>query len=309
MRQIAIFVLIMSLAFFLIGFFEWSKAKESAHWPARGAKITSSEVRNGKKGEVSWVAIDGVFVDTGGAFSVRRYAYGVVNGMSPSQTYLARYKPGALATVYVDPEDSSNVILCNAPSLTFQYSELAVTAGIFLASLLYVIFGRKKTGECDPVRTIAPVARTVKLPRWAGVLIGIAMALLFLGLGIWMILMGAVGHSPAEEWSPGKAKIMMLMGLLFVCGGLPAMVAVIGGDKLPRIVSRIMLSLFLIFLGIPFIAIPILDPGGISSSTSINGIVVHEARGSSGGAAVFMLVGVLCLVAAFWPWRWWKKNR
>jgi hypothetical protein len=309
MRQVAIIILIFSLAFFLAGLYEWSKAKESAHWPARTAKITLSEVRKGSKDEGSWVAIDGVFADTGGAFSVRRYAYGVINGMSPGQKYLARYKPGVLTTVYVDPKDSSNVILCNAPSLAFQYSELAVTAGLILASVWYLIFRRKKTGAREPVRTAIPISRTIELPQWAGVLIGMAMALLFLGLGIWMIHMGVVRHSPAEKWSPGQAKIVILMGVLFAFGGIQAAVKVIWGNSLSKTVDKIMLSLFLVFLGLPFITIPIFDPGGISSSTSINGMVVHEAKGSSVGAVVFMLVGVLCLVGALWPWRWWKKNR
>ena len=307
-RQMAIFMLVISLVFFLIGCYEWSKAKESAHWPARAAKITASEVRKGNKGEGSWVAIEGVFVDTGEAFRVKRYAYGVINGMSPGQEYLGQYKPGALTTVYVDPQDKSDVILCNAPSLTFQYSELAVTAGIFLASLLYLLFRWKKPEGRKTFRTTASAARTVELPRWAGMLIGMAMALLFLGLGIWMIRAGAVGHPSAGVRSPGQGTIMILAGLLFACGGLQAMVAVLWGDRLPKIAGRIMLSLFLFFLGLPFIAVPILDPGGISSSVSINGAVVHRAGGSSVGAVVFLLVGIGCLVGAFWPWRWWKKS-
>lgn len=74
-----------------------------------------------------------------------------------------------------------------------------------------------------------------------GTLIGIGMGLLFLGLGIWMVYMGVVGRSPAATMPPAKAKIILMMGVLFAFGGIQAAVKVILG--------------------------------------------------------------------AFWPWRWWKKNR
>jgi hypothetical protein len=63
MRQIAIFVFVMSLVFFLIGLFEWSKAREAAHWPGRAAQITSAEVRKAADDGGSWVALEGIFVD------------------------------------------------------------------------------------------------------------------------------------------------------------------------------------------------------------------------------------------------------
>lgn len=308
MRQLTTVILIGSLAFFAAGWYEWSQAKDSALWPGRAAMITEYQVCKGDDSG-DYVAMEGIFVDTGRTFSVKRYAYGVVNGMSPSQAYLVPYKPGFLTTVYVDPKDSGNVILCNVPSLAFQYGELAVTGVLSLASLWCLIFGRKKTAGLNTSRPPVQTAKTVELPRWAGVGIGVAMAFLFAGLGLWMIHMGVVGHSPAEEWSPGEAKIVILMGILFAYGGLVAMVGVIWGDRLPPIANRIVLSLFLVILGLPFLAIPILDPGGISSSVSVNRTVVHTTQGSSVGAVVFSAVGVLCMAGAFWPWRWWRKRR
>ncbi len=308
MRSLATIVLVGAFVFFLIGLYELSKAKETAGWAARPAKIAAYQVLQGDESG-SYAAIDGVFVDTGAAFRVRRYAYGVINGMAPGQPYLVPYKPGYATTVYVDPKDGSNVILCNTPSLTFQYGELLVTACLCLVSVWLLIFRRKKRAEgyvsAHPCRS---TTRTVELPRWVGMIMGLGMALLFLGLGIWIMYMGMVGHSPAETWSPGQAKGALFLGILFAYGGLQSLVLVIGGNRLPAVVRKIMLSLFLVVLSLPFIVIPIVDPGGISSSTSINGTVVYEAQGSSAGAVVFMIAGILCLFGAFWPWRWWKKK-
>lgn len=305
MRGIAIVVVVCSLAFFLAGFYEWSMARESARWPGRAAKITAYQVHRGEEDGGSYVSIEGVFVDTQRAFTAKRYAYAVVNGMSPGRKHLAPYKPGYMTEVYVDPKDARNVILCNTPSLRFQYGELAVTAGLFLASLLYLALGRKHSARSS----FRAAPRTVELPRWAGLAIGLAMAGLFLGLGAWLIHMGHMGHSPAQQWSPGEGKIVMLMGLLFAYGGLACAVRILWGERIPPIVDRILLSLFLVVLGLPFIAIPLLDPGGISSSVSVNGAVVHSAKGSSAGAVVFMAAGILCLAGALWPWRWWKRRK
>lgn len=306
MKSLAILILAGSLLFFLIGLYELSKARETACWIARPAKITAFQVHEGEDSG-SYVTIDGVFVDRGGVFSVKRYAYGVLNGMTPNQAYLAPYKPGFKTTVFVDPNDASNVILCNTPSLTFQYGELVVTACLCLVSMLYLIFKRKKTGDSS-VLSSSSTARTVELPRWAGILIGLGMAFLFLGLGVWIIRMGIAGRSPAETWTSGQATGALLMGILFAYGGLQSMILVIWGNRLPQIAHKIMLSLFLVVLGLPFIAIPIVDPGGISSSTSINGLVVHKTQDSSAGAVVFMAAGILCVFGALWPWRWWKKK-
>ena len=178
-----------------------------------------------------------------------------------------------------------------------------------LAVVLYLIRNARRTRDQEPKRRFIQTNRIVGAPQWVGTLIGIGMGLLFLGLGIWMVYMGVIGRSPAATMPPAKAKIILMMGVLFAFGGIQAAVKVILGDNLPKMVDRIMLSLFLVFLGIPFIAIPILDPGGISSSVSVNETVMHTSKGSSVGTVVFMVVGVLCLVGAFWPWRWWKKNR
>lgn len=175
---------------------------------------------------------------------------------------------------------------------------------VVLAVVLYLIRKAKHRREQEPNPT-----RTVEVPKWVGTFIGIGMVLAFLGLGLWMVYMGVVGRTPAATMKPGEAKILMLLGVLFAFGGIQVAVSVIWGGNPPKMVDRIMKSLFLVFLGLPFIAIPILDPGGISSSVSVNKSVVHATKGSTVGAVVFMVVGVLCLVGAVWPWRWWKKRR
>ena len=307
MKKFAMIFMLWPIFFFGAGLWEMSKAKETAGWPAIPAKITSFQILKGHEGG-GYVSIEGKFLDTGGTFTVKRYAYGAVNGLSPSQPYLAPYKPGYVTTVYVDPKDPNNVILCNNPSLTGNYMLMGGSVLAVLGILWWLIFKSKKKAE-PYVPPYAPVqrAQTKELPRWAALLIGFGMLLLFLGLGIWMIYMGMVGHSQAEKWNPNQSKIVICMGMLFVFGGLMGLMQAIYNGNPPSLLNKIILSLFLVFLGLPFIAVAIFDPGGIHSSASVGGFVVHESKGSPMGAVVFMLVGIGCMVGAFWPWRWWKK--
>lgn len=309
MRGVLLVVLVGSVLFFLAGVFELSGARAAAHWPARAARITTAEVRHGDQS--TWMAIEGVLVDDGSRFAIHRYAYGVVNGLSPGQPYLAAYKPGSLTRVYVDPQDSDNVILCNTPSLKFQYAELAVTAVLALASslaLARLAVRRRRGSGWDPDQLPAWLNRPVELPRWVGLLLGIAIGLLFVALGAWLIHMGIAGRTPAQLLRPPECKIVMLLGVLFGFGGLQTVVMLVGGDRIPQVVQQFIRSLCLVVLGLPFLAVAILDPRGITSSTSIGGLKVTASQGSLTGAIVFVLVGLACLVAALWPWRWWKQR-
>ncbi len=310
MRKLAIIILLWPIFFFCAGVYEMKKAKETADWPGRRATITAADVVEVKEsnsgGGSRYLSIRGLFLDTGTSFTVKRYAYGAVNGLSPRQKYLAPYKPGYMTTVYVDPADAANVILCNTPSLTGNYVFMGGSAFAVVAILWWLMFKSRKT-EVPPCAP-RPWVQNRELPRWAGVSIGLGMALLFLGLGIWIIYMGMGGHSPAETWTAGQAKVVAVMGMLFTYGGVICLVQMICRGNPPPLLNKIMRSIFFVFLGLPFVLIPILDPGGISSSSSVNGFVVHKTQGSSVGAVVFMITGVLCLVAAFWPWRWWKKR-
>jgi len=292
------------------------KAEATGAWPAYPAKITSAEVvtTEDSDGQTSrYLDIKGKFLDTGEPFTARRWAYGAVNGLSPHQPYLAPYEPGYVTTVYVDPAAPANVILCNDPSLTGNAMFMGGSAAAVIGILCWVLYGRKKWEAYRARKAAAEPFSTVRsnqsreLPMWAGVLIGVCMILIFLGLGIWMIYMGIIGETLAEELAPNEAKILILVGMLFAFGGIMGLVMAIFNGNPPPILNKIVLSLFLLFLGLPFIAIPILDPDRISSSASAGGFVIHESQGSSFGAVVFMLAGLGCLVGAFWPWRWWKK--
>jgi hypothetical protein len=303
MKSVAIIVLVMSAIFFSAGWYELTKAKETAGWPSYPAKITAARVEK-VEDSGSYVKIEGAWLDSGVPFTVKRYAYAVVNGLSPRQPYLAPYKAGLVTNVYMDPHDRDNVILNNHPSLSGMHLWQVTTAVAFVASLLYLVFRRKTS---DRHSDDVPRTRTIVLPEWGSILVGALMGLLCLALGAWIIHMGMIGHSPAETWSPGESKVVLCMGLLFAYGGVQTLILSIGGARIPKVVHKIMLSLFLIILALPFIAAPIFDPGGITSSSSINGLVIHEQKGSVVGAVVFMMAGVLCVVGALWSWRWWKK--
>ncbi len=292
------------------------KAEETSSWSAYQAKITSAEVVTTEDSDCEtsrYMDIKGKFLDTGEPFTVKRWAYGAVNGLSPHQPYLAPYKPGYVTTVYVDPADYANVILCNNPSLTGNYMFMGGSAFAVIGILCWVLYGRKKweayrarKKAAEPPSPMGS-SQNKELPRWAGLLIGFGMISLFLGLGTWIIYMGIVGESPAEKLSPSQSRIVICMGMLFAFGGIFGLVQAIFNGNPPPLLNKIMMSLFLLFLGLPFIAVAIFDPGGITSSSSVGGLVVHESKGSSIGAVVFMLAGTGCLFGALWPWRWWKK--
>jgi len=163
---------------------------------------------------------------------------------------------------------------------------------VVLAVLLYLI------------RRGGLATTTVEVPKWVGPLIGIGMATPFLGLGISLVYMGVAGRTPAGALRPGEAKSLSLFGMAFAFGGIQAAISVICGGKPSQTVQRITNSLFLVFLGLPFIATGILNRAGIS--VSILDLPVHGPIASLVGAIGFIAGGFLCLVAAFWPWRWWK---
>ncbi len=313
MRKFWTIFLLWPIVFFGAGIYEMMKAKETADWPAIPAKITSFQILKDDEGG-SYVHIEGKFIDTGEPFTVKRWAYGAVNGLSASQPYLAPYKSGYMTTVYVDPKDPNNVILCNNPSLTGNYMIMGGSATAVLAILWWLLLGCKKWEERQAKKQYVPSYSPIRpgqskeLPTWAGILIGILFSMVFLGIGVWSLYMAYIGRSPAAVFSHNDKIFMVLFGMMFSYGGIMALVTVGFGGKLPPILQRIMLSLFLFFLGLPFIVIPIIDPGGISSSSSINGHVINETKGSSVGAVVFMLVGIGSMIGALWPWRWWKKR-
>ena len=130
-----------------------------------------------------------------------------------------------------------------------------------------------------------------------GKVVGGLMGLLFMGIGLWAIhktLEGRTSGGPMELRSvPGN----LAMGTLFAWGGLQTLILVVGGNKLPRVVHVVLISLFLFCLAAPFLLVGILTPDQITSSTSINGAVVSSSKGGRSGQLVFVGVGMLLLVA------------
>lgn len=153
-----------------------------------------------------------------------------------------------------------------------------------------------------------PREHSDELPRWASVLIVMALLLLFVWVGTSLIHWGCVGHSPVKKLSPGQAKIAILAGVLFAYPAIVGMVVLIWGGRCPPVVERIGGALFLVVLGLLFLAIPFFDPSGISCSASVDATVRHPVEGSSAGSAVFMAFGIGCLAGAFWFWRRWKRK-
>lgn len=301
------------VAFFCAGLYEMKRAAESYSWPACPAKITSFQVLDGDESG-GYVRIEGKFTDTGEPFTVRRWAYGAVNGLYSDQPYLSPYKPGYLTTVYVDPGDRSNVILCNDPSLTGNYMFMGFSGAAIIGIVWWLLLGEKKyearqaKKKAAELHTSKRSGQAKEAPLWVGIFIGILFVVVFLGIGLWSLYMAYAGRSPAEVFSRNDRIFALLFGMAFSYGGVSALVGLILKGNIPPLLQRIWLSLFLFFLGLPFIVIPIIDPGGISSSTSVGGFEVSHKQGSSMGAVVFMLCGIGCMTGAFWPWRWWRKR-
>jgi hypothetical protein len=144
----------------------------------------------------------------------------------------------------------------------------------------------------------------------SGRIVGTLLGALVLALGLWIVRMGNDGRTPAEPIRPESVPGFILMGILFAWGGIQTIILSLGGSRLPRWVHALLLSIFLIVLGAPFVVIGIMDPAGISGSASLCGIPLYHSQGGLSGRIVFVGAGsiVLALVPFVWRWQLAKKR-
>jgi hypothetical protein len=130
-----------------------------------------------------------------------------------------------------------------------------------------------------------------------GKIVVVLMGLLFMGIGLWAIHTALAGRTPNGSMELRSIPGSLALGGLFVWGGLQPIILALGGNKLPRLVHVVLISVFLLCLAVPFLLVGILTPDQITSSTSVKGIVLSESKGGSSGQLVFVGVGTLLLVA------------
>lgn len=279
-------ITVMMLIFIGAGIYELYRAKQAESWPAHQARITESEIIRVSDGK--YLRVAGVFLEDGAPFTVRRYAYGVVNSASLDRHYHALYPVGLVTDVYCNPNDRSEVILDIHPSLSGMYTLLGTQALLFLVGALFYVFRRRLPRVSMP-------RKEIQLTGVAGNLIGALVIAVFMGLGLWIIHMGRIGHTPAQALSPNETPGFIALGVLFFWGGLQTLIMAVGGKRLPRWAHAVLVSIFLACFAAPFILLGLLDPGGIHSSTSISGVEVQSSTGGPSGGIAFVGAGVLLL--------------
>ena len=135
------------------------------------------------------------------------------------------------------------------------------------------------------------------MQKFAGLLIGGPMGLLFLALGLWIIHMALHGRAPAEPIPRREVPAALAMGVFCAWGGLQTIILMIGGERLPKWVHAVLLSVFMLLLAVPFLLAGILTPDLISSTASIGPFVFGQSTGGRSGGIAFIAAGVLVLVA------------
>jgi hypothetical protein len=145
------------------------------------------------------------------------------------------------------------------------------------------------------------------LVRWG---IGGGMGAVCLALGIWALRTGLRGGTAAGPLSHDDALFDILVGALITWGGFQSLVLVTVGERLPNLGHAVLLSVFLLLLGIPFLYFGIMTPEKIEGSFSIlgAGIATSGDCNSRLGGWLFILVGSLCVAAPPFVWRHYIRN-
>ena len=131
------------------------------------------------------------------------------------------------------------------------------------------------------------------------------MGALCLALGVWALRTGLRGCAAAGPLLHDDAMFDIFFGALFGWGGFQSIVLVTAGEKLPNLGHAVLLSVFLLLLGLPFLYFGIMSPGKIEGSFSIMGAGVETSGdwNSRLGGWVFILAGGLCVAAPPFVWR------
>jgi hypothetical protein len=135
-------------------------------------------------------------------------------------------------------------------------------------------------------------------------------SLVFLGIGVWVIVMAIQGETPAEPLEDlGHQIIMGIFGGMFCAIGFMGVVHALlsGRPNGPTIVAGIA-TVVLVLFGLCFLSVAILKPEEIVATSSINGVEVSKSKGGWSGIVVFSAVGVLPLIFSRHIYRKYKKT-
>lgn len=141
-------------------------------------------------------------------------------------------------------------------------------------------------------------------------MIPIILSMLFMALGAWAVFMAIKGETPAQPLDkPGDRLIMGIFGAMFCAAGVMGVVNVLlaGHARGPAIVAGIAVTTGILF-GLCFLAVAILQPDEIVSTSSVNGIVVSRSKGGWSGRLIFSIAGVLPIIFAKQIYRGYKKT-
>jgi len=126
----------------------------------------------------------------------------------------------------------------------------------------------------------------------------IIFALLFAGLGVWVISMAIKGETPAQPLDkPGDALIMGIFGSMFCMIGVASTAyALLEGTKHGVTIVASLMTAGLVLCGLCFLSTAIMQPGEIVSTSSVNGVEVSRSKGGIGGIIAFSIVGALPII-------------
>ncbi|MDY7037487.1 MAG: DUF3592 domain-containing protein [Thermodesulfobacteriota bacterium] len=123
------------------------QAIEAQSWKGRKAQIISSNVFfNTSGGSRGWrLTIRGRFLEDGKEFETSRIRFGgiKINSKSNYEEYVAQYPPGTVHTVFVSPDNPTQIILQRNESAIIGNWPLLVSIGMIVISVLLLYISKK----------------------------------------------------------------------------------------------------------------------------------------------------------------------
>jgi hypothetical protein len=138
----------------------------------------------------------------------------------------------------------------------------------------------------------------------SGKIVGALLGAVVLAMGVCVVRMGLEGKTAAETLKPEEVPGFILFGVLFVWGGVQTTILSLVGRQLPRWAHVIMITVFLLVLGAPFLVIGFLDPDSVTGTVKLFNITLYQSQGGLFNRIGFVGAGSLVLAAIPFAWRW-----
>lgn len=149
-RFFGVILVIFGLFFIIPSQHEINEAMQARDWPPAKARITHSAVLRfggstvGTPDAPSYRAdIRGVLLESGRAFALETISFGKIVTRGRVREYVGKNPVGAVVTVYVSPDDPSQVILEKEVDVTMMYLLEAIGGALLLIAVGLFIWSRR----------------------------------------------------------------------------------------------------------------------------------------------------------------------